>query len=188
MVEEKLEVSSVPLINHFKRSKFIYDKTHKTFLEMSLHKWKNFISKDVLESMKAIPKLGLTSTMHEENVKRLNHAKLIQIFDRYATYNGSNPYTAPGILNVIPHLEHGFGTFFPKKGMHDIPQSLIRLAKELNVEFYTNETVQEMKEAEGKIIGVVSNSKELKADVVVCNSDVRPAYLHLLKNQKCLRE
>ena len=27
------------------------------------------------------------------------------------------PYKAPGILNIIPHLENGYGTFFPKRNV-----------------------------------------------------------------------
>jgi hypothetical protein len=30
--------------------------------------------------------------LHQANLKDLKHPKLVQLFDRYATYNGSNPY------------------------------------------------------------------------------------------------
>ncbi len=53
--------------------------------------------------------------MHQANQADLKNPKLVQLFDRYATYNGSDPYRAPGILNIIPHLEHGIGTYLPKK-------------------------------------------------------------------------
>lgn len=63
--------------------------------------------------MMQINKLGVFSSMHQENEKYLKHPKLVQLFDRYATYNGSDPYRAPAVLNMIPHLEHGIGTFCP---------------------------------------------------------------------------
>ncbi len=74
----------------------------------------------------------------------LQHPKLVQLFDRYATYNGSDPYRAPGILNIIPHLEHNIGTFLPEKGMHQITQSLMSLADELGVEFSFRQEVLEI--------------------------------------------
>ena len=49
--------------------------------------------------------------MHKANSKALNNEKMTQLFDRYATYNGSNPYVAPSILNIIPHLEFNKGAF-----------------------------------------------------------------------------
>jgi diapolycopene oxygenase len=184
VVEETLKVDPQPLKEHFERSAFIYRKTSNTFLEMSLHKWKNYFSKDILDCLLAIPKLSLFNSMHEVNEKKLNHPKLVQIFDRYATYNGSNPYAAPGILNVIPHLEHGFGTFFPKKGIHDIPMSLLRLAAELGVEVVLNEEVKEILVKDKKVVGVQGALTYYPAEVVVCNSDIRPAYQHLLPSEE----
>ena len=63
--------------------------------------------------------------MHVVNEKTLKNDKIVQIFDRYATYNGSNPYLAPSILNIIPHLEFNKGAFFPDNGMYSIASSFI---------------------------------------------------------------
>ena len=187
-VKERLNIDTKPLDKHLEHAEYIYKKTHKTFLEQSLHKFRNYISKDILSSMLATPNLGLFTTMNALNVKKLNHPKLVQIFNRYATYNGSNPYQAPGILNVIPHLEHGFGTFFPKKGMHDIPQSLIQLGKDLGIKFRTNHPVDEIVVKEKEVKGILSKGEFHKAGVVFCNSDIRPAYKYLLPTEAIPRK
>jgi phytoene desaturase len=181
-VSEELQIDSEPLRLHFEKSKFIYERTKSAFLERSLHRWQSYLSSDILKAVMAIPRLGIFSTMHEENKRRLNHPKLVQIFDRYATYNGSDPYQAPGILNIIPHLEHGIGTYFPKEGMYGITKALVRLAKDLGVEFYFNERVQEIIEHKGRVKGIRLNEREEYAHIVVCNSDIKPAYRNLLKN------
>jgi phytoene dehydrogenase-like protein len=54
--------------------------------------------------------------MNEVNEKAFSDSKTIRLFNRYATYNGSNPFKAPGILNIIPHLEFGLGAYLPKEG------------------------------------------------------------------------
>ena len=82
--------------------------------------------------------------MNKANENNLNHPKLVQIFNRYATYNGSNPYKAPGILNIIPHLENEFGVFFPENGMYSITKSLEKLAIDLGIEFKYNSKVEEI--------------------------------------------
>ena len=61
-----------------------------------------------------------------------------QLFNRYATYNGSDPYQTPATLTIIPHLEFNLGAYFPKQGMHDISMSLYKLALSLGVCYHFN--------------------------------------------------
>jgi phytoene desaturase len=183
-VENTLNIDGGPLKKHFEKSQFIYEKTHKVFLENSLHAAKTYINKEIISSVFALPSLSIFKTMNQANEDALNHPKLVQIFNRYATYNGSNPYKAPGILNIIPHLEHGIGSYFPTKGMHSITTSLVKLAKEEGVQFNTNSKVDEIIIENKKISGIKSNGKCIEADVVFCNSDIKPAYKNLLKTQK----
>ncbi len=183
-VERILEIDSTPLKNHLERSRYIFEKTRTTFLERSLHQTSTFLSKEILATVAAIPNLQIFTTMHKANEKGLNHPKLVQIFDRYATYNGSDPYKAPGILNIIPHLEHGIGTFFPTEGMHGITKSLVNLAEELGVRFHFDSKVNEIIITGKKVAGVKVNGVDHLADTVVCNSDVKPAYKHLLSRVK----
>lgn len=183
-VSEQLSIDAEPLRLHLEKSRFIYERTKAAFLERSLHRWQSYVSADILKAVLAIPRLGIFSTMHQENQRSLNHPKLVQIFDRYATYNGSDPYQAPGILNIIPHLEHGIGTFFPRNGMHGITNALVELALELGVEFHYHQRVQEILEQNGRVKGIRLQESSEFSDVVVCNSDVKPAYKQLLKNVK----
>jgi diapolycopene oxygenase len=183
-VKEILKVDTVPLKEHLARSRFIYERTRATFLEKSLHRRETYLSREILSTISAIPNLQIFTTMHQANERRLNHPKLVQIFDRYATYNGSDPYKAPGILQIIPHLEHGIGTFFPTEGMHGITTALVRLAEELGVVFHYGSKVNEISETTHKIQGVKVNNEFYPAEIVVCNSDVKPAYKQLLKTIK----
>lgn len=187
-VEKTLLVESEPLKKHFKKSAYIYNKTREPFLENSLHRWSNYFSIRLLKSIAAMPSLNIFTTMHKANKSALNHPKLIQIFDRYATYNGSNPYQAPGILNIIPHLEHGIGTYFPKKGMHSITTSLVELAEEKGVCFHYNSKVQEIVEDGKKVQGIIVGDNFISSEIVVCNSDLKPAYKFLLKNTKAKKK
>lgn len=183
-VEDKLNYSTAGLERYLKKSSYIYDKTHQAFLEQSLHKLGNYFTKAVLKCLLAAPKLQLFSTLHRANDKALKHPKLVQIFDRFATYNGSNPYQAPGILAIIPHLEHGFGTYFPTKGMHSITSSLVRLAEDLGVVFQYNEPVDEILYSQQNVKGIRTKNGDYFADLVFCNADVRFAYQRLLPKLK----
>jgi diapolycopene oxygenase len=183
-IETKLHIDSAKLEQHLKKSERIYKATYSTFLEQSLHKFSNYLSLDILKCIAQIPNLNLFTSLHAANEKGLNHPKLVQLFDRYATYNGSNPYLAPGILQIIPHLEVGFGTFFPSQGMHSITTSLVQLAIDLGVTFHYNESVTKINHTGKRISGVTTSNSTYDAEIVVCNSDIKPAYAHLLTDIK----
>lgn len=183
-VENALGVSGEPLKQHLQRSRMIYESTARIFMEKSLHKASTWLSADVARALVKIPQLGLFQSMHAHNRKHLNHPKLVQLFDRFATYNGSNPYAAPGILNVIPHLEHGIGTFFPKGGMHSITKSLYALAQRLGVQCWLNTPVSRIVTENGRAVGIEAGNKLYRANVVVSNMDVVPTYRKLLPNEK----
>lgn len=183
-IREQLNIDPIEVRKYMRKRQFIYDKTNSVFLQQSLHRWKNFLSMDVVKAVLSIPRLQLFSSINKVNEKSFTHPKLVQIFNRYATYNGSNPYKAPGILTMIPHLEMTLGTYFPKKGMHAIPMSLIELAKNKGVRFHTNSEVQGILIENKKVQGIQVNDAKVEAEVVFCNSDVKSAYSDLLPKEK----
>lgn len=126
-------------------------------------------------------KLPLTGTLHRQNAQRLAHPHLTQLFDRYATYNGSDPYRAPAMLLAIPHLEHGLGTFLPEGGMGAIARHLHALGEALGVEYLFNTAVERILHTSGHVTGVwCADGRELRSSVVVSNADIHPTYRKLL--------
>lgn len=185
--EESANITGVNPIHvkkHLQKSAYIYDSTAFLFLERSLHKLKSYLSLRVLKSFLKLPFLGIFSTMHAANSKALKNEKMTQLFDRYATYNGSNPYVAPSILNIIPHLEFNKGAYFPKDGMYSIASSLFELAQSLGVKFNLNTKVTKILVEDKKVSGVQIGDYKVFSDYVVCNLDIHFVYNFLLKEQK----
>ncbi|AMM50868.1 phytoene dehydrogenase [Rufibacter sp. DG15C] len=182
-VENKLQVPQEKVLAHLKKVARLYHATEATFLHKSLHKLSTFLSPDVLKTLPALPELGLMTTMHAANAKAFTDARLVQLLDRYATYNGSDPYQAPGTLNLIPHLEFNIGAFYPEGGIYAIAQSLVKLAEELGVTFKYQEPVQEILVEGQQAIGVRTAKATYPAEVVVSNMDIMPTYRKLLPTQ-----
>ena len=158
-----------------------YSASGKTFLEKPLHKASTWLSKDVISAMTNLGDMDLNSTMHEVNTSQLKHPKLVQLFDRFATYNGSNPYQAPGILTVIPTFEHLIGTFLPKGGMYDITSSLVALAERQGVKFQYNSPVKGVEYSNDFVTGVtLQDGTKTAADLIVNNADVHFFYQNLM--------
>jgi len=172
------------ILNYFDRSKKKYDLTSSLFLKKSLHKFSTYFSTDTLKAIFNVTSLDISSTLHDYNAKSFEDYRLVQLFDRFATYNGSSPYQTPGIMSMIPHLEQYYGTFSPIGGMHSITKSIYRLALDLGIKFHFNSKVDKIHVKETKAVGISSNNKDIYSDVVISNSDVVPTYRSLLKNHK----
>lgn len=179
---ETFQESELALSRHMRKAKWLYEKTHFIFLERSLHRMRNYMSLRVLKSFAQLWRMDLLKTMHSANQKRLKNPKLVQLFDRFATYNGSNPYRAPGILNIIPSLEHHFGTYLPQGGMHDITTALFELAMRHGVVFHFGQKVERIVTGKG-VQGVSIDGVLHAADIVVSNMDVVPTYRKLLPHE-----
>ncbi|TRX57557.1 phytoene desaturase [Fulvivirga sp. M361] len=183
-VSEKLNIDGGVVVDFLQRSEVMYNQAGQIFLNNSLHKATTWLKKDVLSALLRIYKYDLFKSMDAANQIHLKHPKLVQLFDRYATYNGSNPYKAPGILNSIAHLEHNLGTYFPKGGMHTITLSLYELAQKKGVEFVFGKKVSRIRSNKNKVTGVDTEDGFTQADLVVSNMDVYPTYKYLLPQIK----
>ncbi|MBC8083494.1 MAG: phytoene desaturase [Hymenobacter sp.] len=183
-VEAKLRVPAADVLAFLRRSDRAYTATAGTFLQKSLHKAGTYLSPEVLKAVAAVPRLGLLDTMHQRHAAAFPaDPRLVQLFDRFATYNGSDPYQAPATLSMIPHLEHGLGAFYPEGGIHAIAASLVRLAQELGVTFRYQEPVLEIRTAAGRVAGVRTARGVYDFARVVSNMDVVPTYRRLLPTQ-----
>lgn len=170
----------------------MYHKVGDVFLNHSLHKRKTLFSKPTAKALSAAKLSWLANTMHSANKKYFKHPHTVQLFNRYATYNGSSPYKAPAMLTLIPHLEFNEGVFYPKGGMIAITNALYKLAIKKGVIFILDTKVQRIIQHEEKVSGVVAASKNHYADIVVSNMDVYFTYKYLLnqeqKSQKILKQ
>ena len=178
------DVEEDDVLNYFKKSKKKYDLTSSLFLENSLHKLSTYLTKDTLKAIFKVRSLDINTSLHAYNAKAFNDPKLVQLFDRFATYNGSSPYQTPGIMSMIPHLEQYYGTFFPEGGMHSITKSIYQLALDLGIEFHFNSKVEKIIIQKKKAVGIFCDNKDYLADYIISNSDVVTTYRNLLKDQK----
>lgn len=185
-ISEKTNDDEKSIIGFLKKSAFLYNSTSDLFLNRPLNKIKSYFHFDVLKGAVKAPWFDLNQSMNTRNKKWFNDPKTIQFFNRYATYNGSNPYQASAILNIIPHLEFNQGAYLPLGGMHDITASLFRLAKDIGVDFHFSSEVEEVLVQRGQVSGVTVKDQTYLSDVIVSNVDVEFFYKNILKNEKLL--
>lgn len=179
-IENNTSEKSATILKFLDKAAEIYGITSHVFLERSLHKIDTFLRKDTLDSVLKFHKINSFKRMHSVNAQVFNDERVVQLFDRYATYNGSDPYQAPATLNVIAHLEHNIGAFLPKGGIHSITQSLFELAKRQGIQFEFGKAVDKIRIENDKALGIEIDGRFESADLVVSNADVVNTYQKLL--------
>lgn len=170
-------------------SQRIHEITHHLFLERSLHEWQTFTSRGFWKSLARLGGIDALRTMDRAIRSFFRSPQVQQFFNRYATYNGSNPYRTPATLNIIPHVEYGLGPWAVHGGIHALPRAMERRARELGVTFEYGARVEEILTtgtpgtAAARVAGVRVNGTDVPADIVISNADVTPTYRYLLRDE-----
>jgi phytoene desaturase len=172
------------VLDFFLYSQTIYKITNPIFLQRSLHRISTYFSGQIIPSILGLPKIDALRNMNKANETFFKDPKTIQIFNRFATYNGSNPYLAPATLNVISHLENHFGAYFPVKGMVSIIKSMEQLALDCGVKINYNQPVEEILLKKNKVQGIRVSGEFLPYNGVISNMDIYHTYHQLLPKFK----
>lgn len=181
-VEEKLGEKSENVLNYLQRCRRTYEASTPIFMFKPLHETSTLISTDTIRAFFRTPKMDAFRTMHQLNSRWFKDPRCIQLFDRYATYNGSSPYMTPATFHLIQHVEYGIGGYTVKGGIYRIPMILEKLARKKGTEFIYDNEVDRIIVDDGKAKGVVAGEKRENYDAVVSNSDVTYTYNNLLND------
>jgi phytoene desaturase len=147
--------------DYLEESRFLFELTYPVFIRKSLHQWRNYFSPDFLKAYRKAWRIKPFTTLHKLHERYFKHRNTISLFDRFATYNGSNPYKTPATMMVIPHLEHNVGAYFPSQGMYSIATALYELALKLGVKF----------EFDCEVTGILTEGNNSKVSGILTRSD-----------------
>lgn len=181
-IETKIGEPAQNILNSIEKSAFLYNHLGDLFVRRPIHSIKTLLSKDAFKSYRQLHKLDFFRTMNEANEAGFEKEKTTQLFNRYATYNGSDPYQTPATMNIIPHLEFSIGAFFPEGGMINITRSLFELAKRCGVKFHFSQKVQEILVDKKNASALKIGDETIAFDHVVSNMDMVNTYKKLLPN------
>ena len=165
-----------------KQSEKTYQITAPVFLQSSLHKIKTYINRSGIYGILNLWRIDMFRTMNTAISKTFKNKNIIQLFNRYATYNGSDPFRAPATLNVIPHLEYHYGAFLPKNGMQSIAKIMYEQALSLGVTFHFNTEVRSIYKTDNILTHIeLPNNTLFHSDIFIANCDAKLLYKKLLK-------
>ena len=97
--------------------------------------------------------------------------RLHQLFGRYSTYCGSDPFRSQATLMLIAHVE-AKGVWLIDGGIHALAQALADLAQSQGAQIRTDARVAQLLTENSRVSGVrLTNGEMIAGDTVVCNAD-----------------
>ena len=181
-ISRALHTAPEPLFRYLDDAARLYKNIGSLFLDEPIHRLRTWKAARILPALKALKPAYLFQSLHAYNAHIAKHPKLVQLLDRMATYNGSDPYQCPAMLGMIAHLELNEGAWYPQGGMISIPRALRSLCEDLGVTFITSAAAQRIIYSNGRVNGVLTDDGLMASDAVVSNSDVYFTYRNLLQD------
>ena len=164
------------------RSEKMWEASRDSFIESELTSiWPLLLRKNLINQINQIsPFTSLRSLSEKLNLDP--HLKMI--IDRYATYTGSDPRSAPAVLLTIAFVESTFGAWHIKGGIGQLSVALEQRCRDLGVDFEFKSLVTKILVEQNKVKGLVlSDGKIIKTDLVVSNSDAEYTFNSLIGSE-----
>ncbi len=125
-----------------------------------------------LSLLKDVSRMRLGHTVAGTIRRDIKDKRVAQMLDHMVQYIGSSPERTPAICCAIGHMQASEGVWYPIGGTRAIPEALIRLAKELGVEFHANTPVRRIVHEAGAVRGIETSSGAIvPLAAVVSNAD-----------------
>lgn len=127
-----------------------------------------------------------THSMSGAIAKRVRNSYLRDIFSYFIKYVGSSANDSPGFMNLMPHIQLGFGLWYVRGGLYELARAFERRLVELGVDIHLNTEVLSIDRSGDYVTGVkvkngANKTESVAADFVVSNMEVIPASERLLK-------
>lgn len=156
-----------------------YNGIGKLFIDQPKFKTLDFLKLKLVNKYPQLLSKKVLGTLNQFNESKFDNYQLINIFNRFGTYNGSNPYEMSGLYSMIAHLELNTGTHFPVGGMRTIIDALEKLATEEGLEIEKGaENIRVKPASKGYI--VTYNDQQINTKNIVSAIDYQQFFREVL--------
>lgn len=111
------------------------------------------------------------SNVSKDIRKKFQNKKLVQILEFPVLFLGAKPSDTPSFYSFMNYADFGLGTWQPTGGMYSVILGMEKLATELGVKIKTDANVEKIIVENKKSVGIVSNGKEIRSDIVLSGAD-----------------
>lgn len=160
----------------------LFKLSEQYFLPRTFRSWRDYASPSLgLAMMRVRPLQTLDSFFRSY----FSNPRIIEAYNRYATYIGSSPFQAPATFAMIAYLEMVEGVYYVKGGNVKIAEAFTSLAKKIGVGLHNDSEVKKVLVSDKKAIGIeLQDGEKVMADYVIMNADLLKAYPDLVSEKE----
>lgn len=130
-------------------------------------------SRGAVRDLARLAALGGFGRLGPQVGRFVHDERLQRIFSFQALYAGVPPQRALAAYAVIAYMDTVAGVYFPRGGMHALPQALADAAADAGADFRFRTTARELERSGDRVSAVrTSDGQRIAADVVVLTPDL----------------
>ncbi len=138
-------------------------------LKVHYTKWYHYFRPKLL---KAFPYMDNFSSIYDVLSRYFSHEDMRIAMTFQAKYLGMSPWTCPGAFTILSYVEHAFGVYHARGGVHMLSEGMARAARDNGARFELGRPIERIIIENGRAIGVrLMDGTEDRADAVVMNAD-----------------
>jgi phytoene desaturase len=179
---EKLEPGVTPKIKKYlKLSGEQYEIAKNGFMYRNYNSVLDFLSWDI---MKEGRRMNPLQTMEKYLNKWFKDDRLKKILEYTLVFLGSAPSKTPALYNIMNFIDFDMGVYYPKGGIYEIVNSLIKINEKNGAKIRTNAGVSKIIVENKTATGVkLQNGDVINADYVISNADLWFTETQLLEEE-----
>ncbi len=126
-------------------------------------------------------RMDIFQSMAKHVRKYFSHDKIIRLMEFPVLFLGETAENIPALYSLMNYADIALGTWYPKKGMHEIIKGMVSLAEEKGVKIRYSSEVEEIEVENGLAKRVrLKSGEKIEADIVIAGADYHHVDKHLL--------
>lgn len=181
---EKLEKGAgSQLVRYVDASTKLYELSLRHFLYSNFTRKSQLFHADILKGLPQFASAIMTP-LDTYVSKQFKDTRIRRMLEYHSVFLGGSPYEIPALYSLMSTLDFKSGVFFPKNGIHSLPENLVKLGTALGAHYITNAPVENIIVKDGVATGVtLENGTTIEADIVISNADLHHTETKLLEPQ-----
>ncbi|GIW10358.1 MAG: dehydrosqualene desaturase [Dehalococcoidia bacterium] len=166
------------LLGYLADAAYKYRVARERFVERSFRSLAEFATP---ANLVEVVKTGTLGNLYQHVGRYFDDERLKIAFTFQTMYLGISPHDAPAIYALLPYTELAEGIWYPRGGIYQLVEALVRVARELGVRIATGTRVRRVLVEGRRAVGVETvQGVPLQADLIVSNVDLPTTYRELL--------
>ncbi|MDQ0205753.1 phytoene desaturase family protein [Alkalicoccobacillus murimartini] len=159
----------------------LYKLSTNHFFPRTFTNWTDYLSPSLSKALLQVHPLLSLDAFHR---RFFQHANIVQMLNRYATYIGSSPFLTPATFSMIAYLELIQGVYYVEGGNPTIAEGFSKRALELGVELHCNMEVVRIQTEDKRAKGVeLSDGSLVSCNHVIINGDLLKVFPDLVEEK-----